>query len=215
MQTKKMKILAHRGLWKTEQEKNSLRVLEHSLHKGFGIETDIRDYREELVISHNIADITSPKLEDFLVFYQKQQSNLPLALNVKADGIQWKLKVLLEKYQISNYFLFDMSVPEMVVNRREGLRFYTRHSDVESECVLYEQAEGVWLDSFYEINWLTEEIIEKHLSDQKKVSIISSEIHGYPHQHMWEMIKTNGFFDNQNVMLCTDLPIEARSFFEL
>ena len=210
-----MIILAHRGLWKSESEKNTMACLKKALQFNFGIETDLRDYQEELVISHNIAEASSPKLEDFFQYYASLGIDLPLALNVKADGMQWKLKELLGKYQISNYFLFDMSVPEMVVNQKEHLKFFTRHSDIESECVLYEKADGVWLDSFYKENWPTEEVVRRHLSDNKKISVISPEIHGFPYLPLWEMLKKNRFHEDMRTMLCTDLPEEARRYFEI
>lgn len=60
-----MDILAHRGLWHVVEQKNTLSSLTDAVSKGFGIETDIRDYQERLVISHNIADSNSPDLESF------------------------------------------------------------------------------------------------------------------------------------------------------
>lgn len=87
-----MKILAHRGFWNTLEEKNSLKALNRAFQNGYGIETDIRDYLGELVISHNIPDSKSPKLEELLSIYSEEKYDLPLALNVKSDGIQSILK---------------------------------------------------------------------------------------------------------------------------
>lgn len=210
-----MKIVAHRGVWKKEDEKNTLESLKRALDMGWGIETDLRDYKGELVISHNIADEKCEKAEELFKYYFEHGHEESLALNVKADGIQPLLKKLLEKYQINNYFLFDMSIPEMVVNKREKLTFFTRHSDIEEKCVLYEDAQGVWLDSFYEENWLTEEILERHLKDGKKICIISPEIHGYDATDYWDLLKQPRYVVNDNVMLCTDVPVEAKEFLGL
>ena len=90
-----MIILSHRGYWKTAEEKNTLKAFERSFSMGFGTETDIRDYECELVISHDIADEKSIKLEDFFRIYDDFNKSLPLALNIKADGLQLKLKSLL------------------------------------------------------------------------------------------------------------------------
>ena len=51
-----MIILSHRGYWKDVNEKNQQVSFERSFSLGFGTETDIRDYKGELVISHDIAD---------------------------------------------------------------------------------------------------------------------------------------------------------------
>lgn len=208
-----MKILAHRGFWKLENEKNTLKSLNEAFNRKYGIETDIRDYDGELVISHNIADGQCPRLTDLFKMYSDCQCGEYMALNIKADGLQAKLKVLLEKFKIQNYFLFDMSIPEMVVNKRENLKFFTRNSDIENECVLYNDAIGVWIDSFYNENWLNPKIISSHLNNNKSVCIISSEIHGFNYQPMWDMLLNNGFSKNENVMLCTDLPDLANEYF--
>ena len=91
-----MIILAHRGLWKSPSEKNSLTVLRRALHSGFGVETDIRDYAGDIVISHDIADASCECLETFLRSYKEDGSCLPLALNIKSDGLHHPLKKLLE-----------------------------------------------------------------------------------------------------------------------
>lgn len=207
-----MKIIAHRGLWQNENEKNSLSALNRAVLAGYGIETDIRDYMGKLVISHNMADHGSPSLEQFFESCAKLGSNPTLALNVKADGIQGELVKLLNQYNIENYFMFDMSIPEMVVYKKNNMKFFTRHSDIEWQCVLYEDAEGVWLDSFYEENWLTSEIVSGHLAEGKNVCIISPEIHGFSEKPMWKMLK-EGSANNGKVMLCTDMPKEAEVYF--
>lgn len=208
-----MDIIAHRGFWKVPKEKNHIKALKCALDQGFGIETDIRDYKGELVISHNIADGHAICVKELLRYYADIGADEPLALNVKADGIQGLLRELLDEYKILNYFLFDMSVPEQVVNHNMNLNYYTRHSDVENVCVLYADAIGVWLDSFYDDKWLTADIIKTHMSAGKKVCVVSPELHGKEYLPTWKMIKENQFEQSELMQLCTDKPDEARRFF--
>lgn len=208
-----MQILAHRGFWKVASEKNTYESIRKAFEYEFGIETDIRDYQGKLVISHNVADGSCMEAEDMFKCYKELGCCAQLALNVKADGIQPLLAPLLQKYQIQNYFLFDMSIPELVVNEREQLKYYTRHSDIERECVMYDKACGVWLDCFYDRSWLSETIIEKHVSSRKRMCIVSPELHGYEYMAVWEMIKKNGYHKNDQISLCTDKPEEARRYF--
>lgn len=210
---KAMEILAHRGYWKNPKEKNSLEALMKAVENGYGIESDFRDYMGKLVISHNIADSGSCLAEDFFRYYAENKSTVTLALNVKADGIQNLVKSLLDTYQIKNYFLFDMSVPELVVNEKNGLVFYTRHSDIEEQCVCYEQAAGVWLDSFYKEDWLTPEIIELHLETNKPICIVSPELHGKAFEKCWKMLREQKYHKSSLIKLCTDIPDEARRYF--
>ena len=74
--------------------------------------------------------------------------NLPLALNIKADGQAEEIKRLLNKYNYTNYFTFDMSIPDMVVELETGLKVFTGISDIVPNPIMFEKAKGVWLDSF-------------------------------------------------------------------
>ena len=58
-----MDILAHRGVWRISEERNSMSSIRAALDAGFGIETDVRDYKGNLVISHDIADEKCISLE--------------------------------------------------------------------------------------------------------------------------------------------------------
>ena len=51
-----MKIISHRGFWKESKEKNSEAAFKRSFENGFGLETDIRDYNGDLVVSFRVAD---------------------------------------------------------------------------------------------------------------------------------------------------------------
>ena len=208
-----MKFIAHRGLWYKPEEKNTLKALILAIDRGYGIETDLRDYRGKLVISHDIADSQSADVEALFKYYYESHSDVTLALNVKADGIQKLLIPLLEKYHITNYFLFDMSIPEYVVNVRLGLNSFTRYSDIECECVMYDKAIGIWMDSFYQDDWLAVDDIERHMSNKKKVCIVSPELHSKTKESVWSMLKNNLTFLVDEVYLCTDVPEAAEEYF--
>ena len=52
--TQDVVIIAHRGYWKNENEKNKKAAFERAFDCGFGVETDLRDIKGEIVISHNM-----------------------------------------------------------------------------------------------------------------------------------------------------------------
>lgn len=205
-----MIILAHRGFWTTVPEKNTLDAFKKAFENGYGIETDVRDYKGELVISHNVADESCPSFEEVLKIYKEVGADVPLALNVKADGIQELLKKSLEKYSVTNYFMFDMSVPEQVVYVRDKFNTFTRQSEFELSPSMYDKAQGVWMDEF-SVEWMTSNHFKGHLDAGKKIGVISPEIHGNDERRIWEMIKP--FKNNNNLMLCTDIPKEAEVYF--
>ncbi len=86
-----MIVLAHRGFWENPMQKNTKESFKRSFERGFGIETVIRDYQGNLVISHDMADQDSMLFEDFCSLYTHYRlilkCDLPLALNIKSDGL--------------------------------------------------------------------------------------------------------------------------------
>lgn len=208
-----MIILSHRGYWVEESEKNHPIAFERSFSLGFGTETDIRDYKGELVISHDIADVNSISVKDFFEIYNKYDTSLPLALNIKADGLHVKLRDLLKKHNITNYFVFDMSVPDGLGYLKNDLNVFTRQSEYETEPSYYNSAIGIWLDEFHG-HWITKTIIETHIKNKKQICIVSPDLHKRSYMSEWmhykEMEKELGI---NNLMLCTDFPEEAKEFF--
>ena len=207
-----MIILSHRGCWKKEDEKNKKNSFNRSFSLNFGTETDIRDYRGKLVISHDIADDDSLLVENFFNLYNNF-SNLPLALNIKSDGLQMKLKVLLKKYNIENYFVFDMSVPDTLHYLNHSINFFTRQSEYEKSPSFYENSNGVWLDEFNG-HWITQDIIQMHVNNHKKICIVSPDLHKRSYKKEWQHYKDiENQLNIETLMICTDHPEEARSFF--
>ena len=206
-----MEILSHRGYWQCPEEKNQEVAFSRSFDLGFGCETDLRDYGGEIVISHDMAtggELTFEKLLQIM-----DGRNLPLALNIKADGLAESILVLLDKYNHTNYFNFDMSIPEMVKQTDLGIRVYAPISDIIKEPFLLEKSSGVWLDSFYSV-WYDNELIEKLIGSGLDVCIVSSELHGRSYEKQWDDLKNNKFAGSSRLMLCTDRPEEAAGYFE-
>jgi glycerophosphoryl diester phosphodiesterase len=209
-----MIVLSHRGLWRTNQEKNTEVAFNRSFEMGFGTETDIRDYCGELVISHDMAHSKCMPFNDFLDIYSPYSKKLPIALNVKADGLQDNLLKALNKYKVTNYFVFDMSVPDGLGYLKSGLKTFTRQSEFEPIPSFYEAAHGVWLDEF-EGHWINQTIVLNHLRQQKKVCIVSPELHRRPNENEWMDYKkiNDELKDKENLMICTDFPETADRIF--
>lgn len=208
-----MKILSHRGYWNENIPNNSLEAIKLSLEKGFGFESDIRDYCGELVIAHNIAEKENFSAERVFELLKQYEDKYCFAINIKADGLKDLLCEMLAKYNLKNYFVFDMSVPQMVEYQRKGMTYFTRQSEYEMEPSMYEYATGVWLDAFEDETWITPEVIAGHLKNGKKVCIVSPDLHKREYMSFWNMLKELNI-DTDDVMLCTDYPVQAREFFK-
>lgn len=208
-----MPILAHRGYWNGSIAGNSPEALYTALVKGYGFESDVRDYMERMVISHNIAVPTCQDAEMVFQWLHEFEDKYCFAVNIKADGLKDIIKKYLEKYNISNYFLFDMSIPQMIEFREMGLRYFTRQSEVEPEPCMYEEAAGVWIDGFWGIEWITEDLLKWHIKKDKEICLVSPELHGSEdYMKFWRKLKDYNI-DHDKVFLCTDYPDEAKEFF--
>lgn len=205
-----MIILSHRGCWTDLSEKNRAGAFSRSFDLGFGTETDIRERGGDLVLSHDTAGADALRLADMLDLLGRR--DLPLALNIKSDGLARALQAQMRARGLSQWFTFDMSVPEAVVQIRLGMPVFTRASEYERQPVLYDQALGVWLDAFVS-EWYSAADINGFLQDGKRVAIVSPELHGRGHLALWQRLLASGVTDNPALMLCTDLAEDARTFF--
>jgi len=208
-----MIIISHRGYWKESSEKNTIESFRRSFSLGFGAETDLRDQGSRLVISHDIPIKPALTVEAFFDSYKQCKQPLPLALNIKADGLQVELERLLTSYEISNYFVFDMAVPDGLLYARRQLNIYTRQSEFETAPAFYDLAHGVWLDEFNG-HWITAGLIEHHLSNKKALCIVSPELHRRDNTHEWQHYKQlEAKIGRDKLMLCTDFPEKAQGYF--
>ena len=205
-----MKILSHRGYWQCPEEKNQEVAFSRSFDLGFGCETDLRDHGGEIVISHDLATGEEITFEQLLQIMDGR--NLPLALNIKADGLAAGMLELLNRYDHTNYFAFDMSIPEMVKQTDMQIKVYAPLSDVNQTPLLLEKSSGVWLDGFYSI-WYDNLVIENLISQNLEVCIVSDELHGRHYEGQWSDIRNNKYLSSNKLLICTDKPEEAAAYF--
>ncbi len=203
-----MKILSHRGYWKDPAEKNRPEAFVRSFALGFGTETDVRDRDGALVIAHDMATQRDISLAELLPMVVPK--HLPVALNIKADGLAEALVREVRVAGLADWFVFDMSIPDMRAYLALGAPVFTRLSEVERAPAYFAESAGVWLDSFVP-EWYDAATIEGLLAQGKRVCVVSSELHKRPYEAQWEMLKTVSH--HPALMLCTDLPELAEEFF--
>jgi hypothetical protein len=163
----------------------------------FGVEVDVRDYNETLVISHDIPNEKSLSFEKFL---KNVNPNILLAINIKSSEIQQKLQNLLMKYKIENYFTFDWSMPELLKAIKNNLNCAFRVSEYEKNII--PQCKWAWVDSFHSI-WYNEEYLTSLKNMGLKVALVSPELHNRTN----ELERIRMIVDKINVdAVCTDLP---------
>lgn len=209
-----MIVVSHRGYWQDTAERNTEQAFRRSFSAGFGTETDVRDYGGSLVIAHDPAVKDDMPFEDFLSIYAEYDTDLPLALNIKSDGLQSLLLDQLNSFGLNNYFVFDMSIPDSLQYARRKIPFYTRMSEYEPQPALIDQASGIWLDAF-ESAWFNMATLQPYLSAGKQVCIVSPELHKRDPWPFWRWLQENGAAElGDSLMICTDLPEDAQAFFD-
>lgn len=208
-----MIILCHRGFWLSEDEKNTADAFVRSFASGFGTETDLRDLNGQLVIAHNPALAGAMMAEVFFRLHAEHDAALPLALNIKADGLQKMVRELLETLSPLDAFVFDMSIPDTLHWLNAGVPVFTRHSDIEPEPLLAERCAGIWLDSFWS-DWWDADTIRRHLDAGRRVCIVSPELHRRHYRPVWDRLAAApDLLDSSEVMICTDHPQRAKEHF--
>lgn len=207
-----MKIISHRGFWLLPEEKNTERAFIRSFKSGFGLETDLRDRNGMLVISHDPPLADCMTFDSFAELYKVHAFQVPLALNIKSDGLQALLEAALTRHEIENYFVFDMSIPDMLGYFNTKMNVFVRQSEIELQTSCFRKAQGVWMDCFCG-EWMTVGEIKNHLEQGKQVCLVSPELHGRDHEGFWSMLKTADLYFYQELMLCTDFPQIAEEYF--
>lgn len=210
-----MLILSHRGLWRLDTEKNSLNSFHKSFQLNLGIELDIRDHNGDIVVSHDMPYFNKQTFLFEDVLKLSSINNHLLAINIKSDGLSDQLEALLKKYNHTNYFVFDMSIPEMYKYINKKLKTFTHLSDICPQAILSKESSGIWLDSFMS-EWYNSQLIDNILNAEpdKKVCIVSAELHKRDHIKQWNIIKQSNMLSSDRIMLCTDLPTQAMEFFK-
>lgn len=206
-----MKIISHRGYWKSPDEKNSEIAFKRSFDASFGLETDVRDQKGSLVISHDVPVGQPMNLMNLmeLIGSYPDYEKLTLALNIKSDGLADMVGKLLSSFEGLDCFVFDMAIPDMRLYLQSGVPVFTRMSEVERDPVWLDRSAGIWLDSF-ELEWYTTDLVKDLLSHGKRVCVVSQELHGRQYEKQWKKLRN---IDDMNLMICTDYPDKAASYF--
>ncbi len=164
--SKKMEVIVHRV--------NNLSKL-HKISKNYGIEVDVRDYKNKLILNHNPFK-DGESFESFL----KNYDHGTLIINVKSEFIELRIIKLLNKYKIKKYFFLDSSYPVIIkLNNYNNKNFAIRVSDYESVQNIYKfknTLSWIWLEIFKRVK-LNKKDIKFIKKNNIKICLVSPELH--------------------------------------
>lgn len=141
-----------------------------------GIEIDIRDYLNKLILSHDPFK-KGLSFDKFLAFYKHKF----IIINVKSEGIEEKIFKILKKRKIKNYFFLDSSFPFLVkYSKNLTKKFAIRVSDLESYKTSFNletKVNWIWLDCFKKFQ-ISSKLLKKMKKLKYKICIVSPGLHG-------------------------------------
>jgi hypothetical protein len=169
----------------------------HEIEPSIGLEIDVRDFNNELVLSHDHPTFESIKFNDFLKNISKNQL---LAINIKSTEIENEIKESLETAKITHYFTFDWAIPSLIKALNRELVCAFRLSEYEQE--IFSQCNWVWIDTFQSI-WFDAEYLASLKNLGFKIALVSPELHN----RKVEMKQVKEIVNSVKVdAICTDLP---------
>lgn len=180
-----------------------MEILKHRVNKildivpRIGLEIDIRDFNNELVLSHDHPTQDSIKLTDF---FQQINSDVLIAINIKTSEIEKELYEIISNSRIHHYFTFDWPIPSLQKALQSNLICAFRLSEYEK--YIHPNCSWVWLDSFHSI-WYDLTLLRSLKGWGLKIAVVSPELHQRESEleNMKEIVKS-GMVD----AICTDLP---------
>ena len=146
------------------------------LPSEYGVELDLRDCGEDLVIVHNPFE-KGENFEEYLKHYHHGT----MIVNVKSERIEHKILELLEKYNIKNYFFLDSSIPMIYLlgkmgNKNSAVRF-SEIEPVELSLAMKNFANWVWVDCFSKLP-INKENYKILKENGFKLCLVSPELQG-------------------------------------
>ncbi len=203
-----MELIAHRGLWKSVLDQNSLAALARAFQNGMGVETDVRHFRGELFLSHDPIEKQNGlvKFGDLVELGMRYPKQL-IFLNIKEDGLQPFFDPYSSLLSKCSIVFFDMSVPELVRYSKlfppENL--CTRFSDAEPVPSAVERCDWLWVDGF-ERDVDLQNLTSNEALSTRNLAFVSPQIHGRNASHFLKSIQDNFGDCRQKIALCADFP---------
>ncbi len=142
----------------------------------YGVELDVRDKYTELVLQH---DALAPG-EPWKMYLQAYNHALLIA-NVKAEGIEQHIINDLATVHCTNYFLLDVSLPQLVKLSNQGISNlavrYSEYEPIELATQFIGKVQWVWVDWFSTMPLQLEQYA--YLKQHYKLCLVSPELQGH------------------------------------
>jgi len=170
--------------------------------KKYGVEIDLRDYGDKIILQHDPFK-KGENFEEYLKYY----NHGTMILNIKSEGIEYKVLKLLQKFNINNYFFLDSSFPminSLCLKREKNIALrFSEFEGIDTICSMTGEIDWVWVVCFTKLS-LSVENYKLLKSLNYKLCLVSPELQ--KQDHKLEIYKKN-LYDNKVVpdAICTKL----------
>ncbi|MDP4267609.1 MAG: hypothetical protein Q8880_09275 [Bacteroidota bacterium] len=145
---------------------------------NYGIEIDIRDFGNELILQHDPF-----KEGERLCEYLKHYNHGTIILNIKSEGIEFRVMDLLLKFNVVNYFFLDCSFPMIYkLSNNKNKNIALRYSEVEGiDTILNmrDKVNWVWVDCLSKLT-ITKCDFDLLKNYGFKLCLVSPDLYGRP-----------------------------------
>jgi hypothetical protein len=183
-----------------------------SIPKKYGVEIDIRTYKDQLVLHHDPFVKDAETFQDWINHFEHES----IILNVKEEGLEEKLIKIMKDYEINNYFFLDQSFPFLVKYANKGYKKsavrFSEFESIDTVLSLSGKIEWVWIDYFSHFPLNSE---NSYLLHDKgfNICLVSPELQGFNPEV--EIVKLQNFIKNNDISfdtVCTKYPLLWESF---
>jgi hypothetical protein len=139
-----------------------------------GVEVDLRDFGDKIILQHDPFK-NGENFEEYLKYY----NHGTIILNIKSEGIEFKVLELLKKYNINNYFFLDSSFPVIhslcLKNEKNIALRFSEFEGIDTICSMSKKVDWIWVDCFTKLPITAQNY--KLLKDHKyKLCLVSPEL---------------------------------------
>lgn len=146
------------------------------LPTSYGVELDLRDMGDEIVISHD-PYVGGERFEDYLKHYHHGT----MILNIKSERIEHRVLEMVQKSDVKSYFFLDASFPMIFLLSNSGesniaLRF-SEYEGMDTIRNMAGRVKWVWVDCFTRFP-LERDVFDEMKALGYKLCLVSPELQG-------------------------------------
>lgn len=142
----------------------------------YGVELDLRDLGDEIVISHD-PYVGGERFEDYLKHYHHGT----MILNIKSERIEHRVLEMIQMADVKSYFFLDSSFPMIFLLSNSGesniaLRF-SEYEGMDTIRNMAGRVKWIWVDCFTRFP-LERDVFDEMKAIGYKLCLVSPELQG-------------------------------------